>query len=108
MNSSVLDAEPSSQAKTKTKSPTPSSPTPNHTAIASTETLSSHTSKAFILTTATLNNGAPAARHIYRSVFVGARRRDASRVDSRAEAAERGFQLEERPLRGQCLGMAAS
>jgi hypothetical protein len=41
------------------------------------------------------------SRQSYRSALAVTRERDASRVDVLREAAERGFQLEERPLRGQ-------
>jgi hypothetical protein len=41
------------------------------------------------------------SRHICGSALGIAPRRDASRVDVLNKAAERGFELEERPLRGQ-------
>ena len=40
-------------------------------------------------------------RHICCSALAVTRERDASRVDVRTEAAAQGFELEERPLRGQ-------
>jgi hypothetical protein len=43
------------------------------------------------------------SRHICGSALRIAPRRDASRVDVLNKAAERGFELEERPLRGQSV-----